>query len=136
MFSYEFQFFMTSCENQEYCSIRHMEYSKFHSGIFGRMESALYFPRKRLNRIWNIFHISSLKEGRLSPTSGSILGIVPDPRFIVKNGGSKGRRNVGSDKRNNWSGKIYYVLFFFLYFIAGLPLIQHHFKLTFPTLAR
>ena len=24
----------------KYCSIRHMEYSKFHSGIFGRMESA------------------------------------------------------------------------------------------------
>ena len=24
----------------KYCSIRHMEYPKFHSGIFGRMESA------------------------------------------------------------------------------------------------
>ena len=75
----------------KYCSIRHMEYSKFHSGIFGRMESApssicgwtliaLSFLHSSLSFIsFGVINLSQSTSTRLNVLSNLALESPPPP---------------------------------------------------------
>ena len=50
---------------RKYCSIRHMEYPEFQTGIFGRMESAQYVMKlKILLREIYIYYMASSASGQ------------------------------------------------------------------------